>query len=154
MNLEDFQELHYITPITNISLICSKGLLSHNRVKNIEHVSVAMKEIQARRARKSVHLQAHLDCNASSDYARFYPSPSGLAYVDRELVFSESWKHPEDQIREWKHKSAKCAEVMVPDRVNTRYIMGAYVSCLEAKNIVESLAKPLDVLINSYMFFR
>lgn len=73
------------------------------------------------------------DQNASSNYAAFYPSPEGLRRVNEKLVFSEFWTHP-DQIEEWRHKSIKCAEVLIPDRVDPGYIMGAYGSCEQSAN--------------------
>ncbi len=78
------------------------------------------------------------DQNAASDYVRFVPSPDGLSIVDRDLTFAEYWTH-EDQIEFWRHKSIKCAEVLVPDCVTPRYILGAYVSCPEAQSLVEAM---------------
>lgn len=73
------------------------------------------------------------DQNASSNYAAFYPSPEGLRRVNQELVFSEFWTNP-DQIEEWRHKSIKCTEVLIPDRVDQGYIMGVYGSCEQSVN--------------------
>ena len=41
------------------------------------------------------------DQNAASKYVRFTKAPEGLAQVKREMVFSQWWTHPEDQILEW-----------------------------------------------------
>lgn len=49
--------------------------------------------------------------NAGGKYVRFSPAPSGLAIVDGERTFARSWKHPNDERDEWRHKSQKCAEV-------------------------------------------
>ena len=65
------------------------------------------------------------DQNAASDHVRFAPALHGLRLVERDAVFARSWKHP-DQIAEWRHKSAKCAEVLVPDRVEPGHVAGAY----------------------------
>jgi hypothetical protein len=54
MNRSDLQELHYITIISNIPSIMTKGILSHKRSKRINHNSVAMEEIQERRKKKIV----------------------------------------------------------------------------------------------------
>jgi O-acetyl-ADP-ribose deacetylase (regulator of RNase III) len=32
-------------------------------------------------------------------------------------IYARDWKHPDDQIREWRHKSRKCAEVLIPHSV-------------------------------------
>jgi hypothetical protein len=94
------------------------------------------------------------DQNAVSEYRLFRPSPEGLAIVDQELVFAEYWTHPDDQISEWRHRSIKCAEVLVPDRVEPQYVVGAYVSCEEASNRVGELAPELEVSIDPHLFFR
>jgi hypothetical protein len=92
------------------------------------------------------------DQNAAGKYVRFAQAPDGLAIVDRDQVFAEWWTHP-DQIQEWRHASAKCAEVLVPDRVEARFINGIYVSCQEAKNQVNALGTGLTVRINGHLFF-
>jgi hypothetical protein len=93
------------------------------------------------------------DRNASSDYARFRPSPSGLSLVNED-TFAESWKHPENEVTEWEHKSRMCAEVLVPDVVPNQYIVGAYVSCATAKRRLRNLAPSLTITVNARMFFK
>ena len=160
MNRTDLQELHYITTIRNVPSIMSVGILSHKRVKKINHNSVAMEVIQERREKKIVpggrplqeyvNLYIHArnpmlyvlqsrhidlcilrvsteildlpgviitDSNASSDYARFAPAQKGLSMVDKDLTFAEFWTHP-DPFEAMRRKSAKCAEVLVPDRID------------------------------------
>jgi hypothetical protein len=53
-----------------------------------------------------------------------------------------------------RRKSAKCAEVLVPDRIDPGLITGAYVSCPEAKATLETLGVDIPVAINSYLFFK
>lgn len=93
------------------------------------------------------------DSNASSDYARFAPAPQGLLIVDKDLTFAEYWTHT-NPIEAYQRKSAKCAEVLVPDRIESHFIIGAYVSCLESKEAFETLGLGIPVTINSYLFFR
>jgi len=93
------------------------------------------------------------DANASSDYVRFAAAPWGLAIVDRELTFADDWTDP-DPIQYYRKKSAKCAEVLVPDKVAARFIMGAYVSCQQAMDRLNSLVTDISVTINAHMFFR
>jgi hypothetical protein len=92
-----------------------------------------------------------------SDYARFKSSPKGLEMVDKDLVFAEYWNHP-DLYRKYKHVSIKCAEVLVPDRVEARYIRGAYVSCPESKKALEmklsDAGLSINVVVNTYLFFK
>lgn len=48
---DDLRELHYIQPIANVASIFQLGILSHACAAGVPHVSVAMEEIQERRAR-------------------------------------------------------------------------------------------------------
>ena len=95
-----------------------------------------------------------VDRNAASDYAGFYPASHGLKYLDRDLIFAEFWTHPYNPIEEWQHGSVICAEVLVPDRIDPSLIMGAYVSCPEAKTALEALEIDIPVTINSHLFFK
>mgnify|MGYP000859446795 CR=1 FL=1 len=92
------------------------------------------------------------DQNASSNYAAFYPSPEGLRKVNEDLVFSKYWTHP-DQIKAWRHKSIKCAEVLIPDRVDPVCIIGAYSSCEQSINRLLQYGLTGNIVINKHMFF-
>ena len=93
------------------------------------------------------------DANASSDYVRFAPSPQGLVIVDRDLAFAHSWVDTE-YFEYMRKKSARCAEVLVPNRVGPEFIMGAYVSCAEAQKSLEAaIVVPLAVEQNRSLFF-
>jgi hypothetical protein len=69
-------------------------------------------------------------------------------------VFAISWKHPEDQILEWRHKSSMCAEVLVPDIVQPAQIVGVYVESETGKRRLSEIVPELPITINAYMFFR
>lgn len=92
------------------------------------------------------------DANASSKYALFAASPQGLRIVDRQLTFAEDWTDP-DPISYWRRKSAKCAEVLVPDRVDPRFLMGAYLSCEDSLARVDALQLGLQAIVNRHLFF-
>ncbi len=92
------------------------------------------------------------DKNAGADRPRFGPAPDGLSIVDRELTFAEYWTSP-DVIEYWRRKGAKCAEVLVPDQVDPRFVRGAYVSCETAKASLEALKTGLEVRIDRHLFF-
>lgn len=47
----DITELHCIQPIANVASIMERGILSHKLAEHVPHESVAMEEIQERRAR-------------------------------------------------------------------------------------------------------
>lgn len=94
------------------------------------------------------------DRNASSGYVRFGPVPGGLALLDHHDVFAESWQHPEDQIATWRHASVKCAEVLVPDSVDRRFILGAYVPGQPGHGYLAATAPDLPAEIDRHLFFR
>jgi hypothetical protein len=94
------------------------------------------------------------DQNAASDYRRFMPSPAGLAIVDRAMVFADDWRHPGDPAAFYRHRSVKCAEVLVPDTVPPKYVIGAYASGSVAQGALSVCAPKLPVVINAHMFFR
>jgi hypothetical protein len=192
----ELAELHYIAPIVNVQSILQHGILSHDLAKGVPHQSVAMNEIQDRRAEITVpggrplHEYANLyvcarnpmmfkrrdgyrglcilrvdpavldvpgavvtDGNASGIYVRFSAAPRGLAIVQGDWTFAEFWTDT-DQITGWKKKAAKCAEVLVPDRVDPNYITGAYVACLEALDALQAQEAGISVVVNSNLFFR
>jgi hypothetical protein len=94
------------------------------------------------------------DRNAASDYVRFRRAPGGLARIDSATVFSESWLHPGDQVAEWRHRSAMCAEVLVPDSVGPAYILEVYVGSRGAGTNAKATASALPVTLDRRMFFR
>ncbi len=94
------------------------------------------------------------DQNAAAlQYCRYAASPEGLSIVDRDMVFAESWIHDHPAATH-RHKSVKCAEVLVPDRVHPSLILGAYVSCDETKDRLQSTVTGLQIEINRHLFFR
>jgi len=93
------------------------------------------------------------DQNASSNYVRFFPVAKGLSTLDKDKIFATFWIHPDNQFKEWAHKSAKNAEVLVPDSVEPKYILGAYVANQTALQAFQRLNIKLTVLIKSDIFF-
>lgn len=196
MTYDDLPELHYITPIGNLPSILERGILSHSRVEEIDHESVAASEIQERRAGKRVpegrplheyvNLYFHArnpmmykrrgqhedlcvlsvhrrvlrmegtvisDKNASSDYARFGQGADDLDILDAEWVYARDWTH-HDQLTQWRYKSIKCAEVLVPDRVPTAHVQGIYVSCKRSEEDVKEIVTDVQVKISPDLFFQ
>jgi hypothetical protein len=52
------------------------------------------------------------DQNAASDYVRFL-HPRQWQVLDFDAIYAMDWRHPDDQIAQWRHSSQKCAEVLV-----------------------------------------
>lgn len=93
------------------------------------------------------------DSNAASNYVRFL-HPTQWRLVDFDDVLAESWKHPDDQRREWRHKSRKCAEVLVPDRVPAGLLTGAYVVDPLAGARLTQVAPQLRAIVDPVLFFH
>jgi len=95
------------------------------------------------------------DCNASSPYVRFLAPPQ-WALLDYEAIYAMDWnrQHANDPYAYRVHKARKCAEVLVPHVVETKFVIGAYVVDEAAKSKLESLGFDRAVTIDSEMFFR
>jgi hypothetical protein len=95
------------------------------------------------------------DCNASSKYVRFLPpSPAYERFLDFDDIFAEDWRHREDPIEEMRHKSRKCAEVLVPHVVEPRFLIGARVVNDAVKRRLAGLGFTLRIDIDPVLFFR
>lgn len=92
------------------------------------------------------------DRNAAVGYAKFFPAAIGLTKLDRDRIFAQYWTH-QDPMEYLRRKSAKCAEVLVPGRVEASFIVGAYV-CNESvvKRWGES-GLPLPASVKPGLFF-
>lgn len=195
MNRADLVELHYITPIANLTSIMQHGIVSHRLAEGIRHASVAMTEIQELRVgvvvpggrplhdyvnlylcarnpmmykRKEDHAMLCVlrvspevldlpgvvitDGNAAGNYTHFLPSPQGLEDIDGDLVVAEYWTDA-DPIEYWRKKSAKCAEVLVPDSVLPPYLLGAYVSGPAPRQACQDVAPGLTITVDAHLFF-
>ena len=195
MERHELTELHYIAPIDNLTSMLVHGILSHQGAARLRPKSVAMPEIQERRAGvrvpggRRLHEYVNLyicarnpmlfklrdsrdqlcvvsispdvldldgvvvsDGNASGDYVRFAMAPAGLRIVNRELTFAEYWTD-NDPIVYYRKKTAKCAEVLVPDRVELRYIHSAYVWSDDVARTIHDLSSSFRVHVNAQLFF-
>ena len=93
------------------------------------------------------------DGNAASGPTAFWQSPSGLSKVDKDTVFAEWWTDPDPFVL-WENRRVKCAEVLVPDKVDTRFITGAYVSCAAAESDLRTIAPGISITVDPHMFLR
>jgi hypothetical protein len=93
------------------------------------------------------------DANASRTFAKFRPAPEGLAIVNRDLTFAKYWTH-DDEEEQYRRKGLKCAEVLVPRGVPTKYITGAYVSCEKGRQALAAIAGDLPITVNGNLFFN
>ncbi|GMU92699.1 MAG: hypothetical protein AMXMBFR4_17570 [Candidatus Hydrogenedentota bacterium] len=196
MTRSDVRELHYIAPIGNVPSILEVGILSHERASEVQHESIAMPKIQARRTNRRIaggrnlheyvnlYFDAHnpmlsavrgengcicvlrvkpcvldmpdvviADRNAASNYTRFLPVEAGLRALDRDRVYAQYWTHRDDPFEEMRHRSEKCAEVLVPDQVPAELIVGAFVANCAALDLWSQLSIELVAEVNNGLFF-
>lgn len=92
------------------------------------------------------------DQNAASDYVRFL-SVEQIEIIDFDMVFARDWRHPDNRIAYWRHKSAKCAEVLIPHVVPPEYITGAWVCNEPARNLLLSEGFGDPIHLNPDAFF-
>lgn len=93
------------------------------------------------------------DQNAASNYVKF-SAPAQLKLMNLEYVFARNWKHPENQIEEWRHSSAKCAEALIPERILPKFFLGAYVLNDAVRAELAALGFALPVAIDADLFFH
>lgn len=93
------------------------------------------------------------DCNASSDYVRFLEPAQwqNLAFDD---IYALDWRHPGDPGAFYRHKSRKCAEVLIPNSVHPNFIQGAYVVDEPSAKALKASGFTLPIHIDSVLFFR
>lgn len=188
--------LYNIQPINNIPSIMKRGLLSNERARKINHISIAMNEVQDRRDLIRIpnglrlHQYANLyfdpwnpmlskrrkqneeicilkfdkvvldfedvilsDRNASSDYAAFYDAFAGLDNIDFDSVYAKYWTD-DNYYEQYKKKSIKCAEVLVPHYIPFDYVMCAAVVNKNAENNLKSTGFNKKIFIVQNLFFR
>lgn len=93
------------------------------------------------------------DQNAASDYVRFlHPSQWNLLALDD--IYAMDWRHPNDPIAFWRHKARKCAEILVPHRIEPGLLIGAYVAEDAAALQLKGLGFDRPVIVDSVLFFR
>ncbi|MDA8214528.1 MAG: DUF4433 domain-containing protein [Nitrospiraceae bacterium] len=92
------------------------------------------------------------DQNAARGWARFEPWPEGLAGLDKDELFAQRWDDS-DPYEKDRLKGVMCAEVLVPDKIESKYIQGAYVSCQEALDRLAGLCPGFPASINRHLFF-
>ena len=93
------------------------------------------------------------DQNAASDYVRFL-GPDQWQQLYWDDIYAVDWRHPGDQVAYWRHKSRKCAEVLVPHAVEPQFLSGAYVIDDAAATRLRAAGFHLQVKVDPVLFFR
>jgi hypothetical protein len=92
------------------------------------------------------------DQNAASDYVRFL-HPKQWRVLDFDAIYAMDWRHPNDPAAYFRHRSQKCAEVLVPHLAEPKFITGAYVLDETTRSRVEALRLALPITANRVLFF-
>jgi ssDNA thymidine ADP-ribosyltransferase, DarT len=93
------------------------------------------------------------DQNAASDYVRFlHPRHSHL--LDLDAIYAMDWRHPGNPAAYYRHSLQKCAEVLVPHRVDPQFVTGAYVVDDAVRHRLEALGFGRPIAANPVLFFR
>ncbi len=93
------------------------------------------------------------DSNASSDYVRFL-DPADWRLLHFDDIYAMDWRHPDDPIAFYRHRSRKCAEVLVPHRVERRFLTGAWVVDTSAARNLSVTGWMLPIAVDPVLFFR
>ncbi len=93
------------------------------------------------------------DSNASSDYVRFL-SPAQWPLLHLDDIYALDWRHPNDPVAYYRHRSRKCAEVLVPHQVEARFLTGAWVVDQAAATRLAATGFQLPIAVDSQLFFR
>ena len=93
------------------------------------------------------------DQNAASGYVRFHP-PNDLSVLNFNQIYADDWRHLGDRIAFLQHRSAKCAEVLVPHAIPVDYVRKAYVvnDAAKVKLLATGFPKPVEFMPR--LFFR
>ncbi len=93
------------------------------------------------------------DCNAASEWVRFL-APAQWSELDFDDIFAADWRHPGNAPAYYRHKSRKCAEVLVPKAVPYQYLEGAYVVDESAAERLSEASFTLPISIDADLFFH
>lgn len=84
MTRAELHELGYIVPITTVPSVLQRGILSHRRAERLEHESIALKEVQDRRANVVVP-----GGRALHEYANLYICPRNPMLLKRRDIHEQ-----------------------------------------------------------------
>lgn len=87
------------------------------------------------------------DRNAASGVAAFYRVGEGIAALDETFVYATWWNQSFDA------KQRRCAEVLVPDRIDPSFIRGVYVLGPSGEDLCRGVVPSLEPTLNPDLFF-
>jgi type I restriction enzyme M protein len=131
-------------------ILCMTNLLLHG-IKvpsNVRHGNTLARPLRDWGPKERVNVS-----NASSDYVRFY-APAQLDQLPLDDIFALNWVHADDQIATYRHRSRKCAEVLIPTAVPPSSIVGALVVDAATETALRGLGFALPITVDPTFFFR
>ena len=130
--------------------ICGRNPMLYKR--KARHESIAVLKVSPDILDLPGVIVTDMNAAAANLYVSFRAAPEGLRIVDRELTFAEYWTDA-NEVQYFRKKSAKCAEVLVLDSVDPKYITGCYVSCEQTRARVAEIAPGLSTTVDTHLFF-
>ncbi len=94
------------------------------------------------------------DRNAATNVVRFYAPSDGIEKIDFNKVFDKFWTHPDNLYEQQNHKAIKCAEVLVPQKIDYSYVVGSYVYSEDSRDQMIRLGFNKTIQIEPEHFFR
>ncbi|MGW1036844.1 DUF4433 domain-containing protein [Streptomyces antibioticus] len=92
------------------------------------------------------------DGNAATGTTRFFPARQGLAQLNEDLVFADSWNHS-DLWEKAERKRVRSAEVLVPERVLPEFILGCYTLTDSDAAACREISPSWKVEVNKSVYF-
>lgn len=93
------------------------------------------------------------DRNAAAGLVRFYIPSEGLEKLDFNKIYAQYWTD-EDPFIHREKKSIKCAEILIPNNVPPKYIVGAYVVSKKAEETLRNHGFTKQIVVNPSVFYR
>ena len=90
------------------------------------------------------------DCGAATGWVRFKPSPAGLAEIDANVVYHNSWSTSGIV----NHKARMMAEVLIPHQVPWSYVMEVKTPCAATAAKIGMVIAPTPATVAPHLFFR
>jgi hypothetical protein len=99
------------------------------------------------------------DQNAATSFVRFL-APNQWQELNWNDIYARYWSRPggpttlEEQVADRLRKARKCAEVLVPQRVEPGQLIGAYIVDVAARGKMEAAGFGLPMFVSPDMYFR
>lgn len=91
------------------------------------------------------------DMNVAAAMVGFYPA-NDLSPLNFARIYAKYWTHRNDQADEILHGYQKCAELLIPHRIDSRHILGAFAQNEEMADKLSDLVP--KVVVKPSVFFN